>query len=748
MRRNRRHELVGRRSGVFLLTLSVVSAAVIAPAAATATPASAAVPSAPASSAAAPTTTPPTWTAQSLPWSVPGPLNAIVNDVVCLSKSSCIAVGATQADAFIATLAKGHWALSVLAPPSGDTLAYLTSLSCPTKTACTAVGSAADGGDIVPLVATLASGTWTATNLPSPGAGDGVAKLLSVSCRSVSSCVAVGDADPDAFIETLSAGTWTSIAVAPPTGQSVATLSGVSCPNTAFCLAVGFAYHEDPDGHILSTGFAAELSAGSWSYGVIDPSGGTDGGSDLNAVTCPTASSCIIVGNSEGDALVELWHHGLWTATTGIDPTSDGASLTSVSCVSLSHCLAFGNYSDAPTAESSDIPFTETLAHGTWTPTEQSALPFVRFAGSSCVSVHSCVAVGATSAIATMTASGWTATYLAGPPDASLTSISCPSASTCTAVGTYYDSADTGRVAVESLADGTWTSTTVDLAVPYFSSPAVSCVGTTCVIVSGSAVASESSGGPWTVTPLPPDPGGDIVDMAAISCTAATACVAVGDPLGLGSGLIVATLTATGWTLGDLPVPPTTTGGNLSGVSCQSSTSCVAVGTTDAPGAEGLVETLSGTTWTPTVLAPPAGASYGVLDAVSCASATACVAVGSAGDGEGIAMVATLAAGSWTTTDGFDGGVSSVLGAVSCATSTSCAALGPNETTTAWNTLALTLSGGTWATTPVVLPSGADSGLLSAASCGSSCQSVGADQQVWAGLAGQESIFPMVATES
>ena len=84
--------------------------------------------------------------------------------------------------------------------------------------------------------------TWTIAAVPTP-AGAKTGQLSSVSCRSASSCYAVGVASTASATKTLvehwSGSHWSIVPSASPSGASSASLNGVSCPSASTCLAVG-----------------------------------------------------------------------------------------------------------------------------------------------------------------------------------------------------------------------------------------------------------------------------------------------------------------------------------------------------------------------------------------------------------------------------------------------------------------------------------------------------------------------------
>lgn len=194
---------------------------------------------------------------------------------------------------------------------------------------------------------------------------------------------------------------------------------------------------------------------------------------------------------------------------------------------------------------------------------------------------------------------------------------------------------------------------------------------------------------PWVpmthALPGAADTGG----LDAISCTAATSCIAVGQYLARSTDTInplIETLSGEGWAP---TYPPLVTGTNeefLTGVACSSSTACLAVGYAQASdGSSSLVAlTLAGGTWTTDTNVPlPANAqldSGKQLLGVSCTSTGACTAVGFYYDtsGDPQAFAATRADGAWSAGEVAvpAGATDGTLDGISCTSASDCVAVG------------------------------------------------------------------------
>ena len=289
----------------------------------------------------------------------------------------------------------------------------------------------------------------------------------------------------------------------------------------------------------------------------------------------------------------------------------------------------------------------------------------------SCTSSTACTAVGRvrvkispeenTSLADAWNGTAWSAKELPHPTGAKLSElvgVSCTSGTTCTAVGWFYNSAIKQTPLVEKLSGTTWT--VQEPPVPASGNgklTAVSCTASTACVAVGTFANSEKINAPfaeilkestWTLSELSVPTGSKGTILNGVSCKTATACAAVGyftnsaghrEP-------VSEKLEGTAWTVQEPPAPTGTSDGELRGVSCSLAATCTAVGffVTTGSGLP-LAESLEGT-WTfqePPV--PPKGT--GTLHGVSCASATACMGIG-VNWGYSKALAENLAGSTWT----------------------------------------------------------------------------------------------------
>jgi hypothetical protein len=152
-------------------------------------------------------------------------------------------------------------------------------------------------------------------------------------------------------------------------------------------------------------------------------------------------------------------------------------------------------------------------------------------------------------------------------------------------------------------------------------------------------LAEHWNGTSWTLDsmPLPPSSGQPLAstgDTTGVSCTAATACTAVGnwEPNAGESQPLAERWDGSSWTPQTAADPSSSNanaGASLGEVSCTSATACNAVGgqSPDGTGGQTLAEHWNGTKWT-IVATPNLSSTDDALNGIVCASATACELIG------------------------------------------------------------------------------------------------------------------------
>jgi hypothetical protein len=257
----------------------------------------------------------------------------------------------------------------------------------------------------------------------------------------------------------------------------------------------------------------------------------------------------------------------------------------------------------------------------------------------------------------------------------------------------------------------------------------------TIVIAGVGAPLAASAASAWAIQPTPNPTGVNAALLNAVSCSAATTCMAVGYDEG-SSGPIVAmaeVLNGATWTGQPVPEPVGATSAVLNGVSCFSSTVCTAIGNySDSSGNTlTLAETWNGATWVIQKTPNPSGTTNAVLSGVSCSSSTDCTAVGNYSGSTVTADLAEVWNGTkWVIrkTPNRAGASVNKLLAVSCATVVACTAVGFSlSSSNVDSMLAEAWNGTKWVIQKTPTPMGSTSAVLRGVSCTSStaCTAVG-----------------------
>jgi hypothetical protein len=252
--------------------------------------------------------------------------NSVLVSISCPSISVCTAVGSTTTSvgqnpvesSFVETFDGQSWDVVPLSPPAG-TSSGLNSVSCPNISTCVAVGDIAPISDVTdtrPLIEMLAGGTWTMASLPSGDADAGI--LYNALCLSVGNCLAVGSAasahtSGSALVLSLRGSTWT----ADPTALSQAgdvSLTTLGCSSSTDCLVAGTSL-------VSYQKVVARIDGSRW-HELSVPSKSDN----IQAIACQSLSQCLIVGstyvNDFGNTttLIASVSGGTWTAERGAVP--------------------------------------------------------------------------------------------------------------------------------------------------------------------------------------------------------------------------------------------------------------------------------------------------------------------------------------------------------------------------------------------------------------------------------------------
>jgi hypothetical protein len=368
------------------------------------------------------------------------------------------------------------------------------------------------------------------------------------------------------------------------------------------CLAAGVA--------LLWSGWAAAGVARSGWFVQPSPSAKRRSNSSLLGVSCASVNVCIAVGQSWSNAsnksgtLAERWDGRRWTIQHSLNPTQpEDSELLAVSCTSAGSCIAVGESFNSLNRTTA-VTLAERWNGRKWT-IQRTPNPRQpengELHGISCASARACIAVGDSfnqDHEATL-AERWNGRRWTIQPTPNLSDsmfselrgVSCPSVTVCTAVG-FSDAVGT---LAERWNGGSWRIQPVP-DVPYSSGSggssvsglaAVSCRSVRVCTAAGGRESDDSSSDPsgqnlwtlaerwdgrkWTIQHTPSPSGVD--ELFALSCASASTCTAVGSSAG---GTLAERWNGTKWTIQRTPSP--TNGGELNGVWCASASKCTAVG--------------------------------------------------------------------------------------------------------------------------------------------------------------------------
>jgi len=410
---------------------------------------------------------------------------------------------------------------------------------------------------------------------------------------------------------------WTA-AVAPLPADAAANprvyITSISCYSASWCAAVGSYTNSSGD----QMGLLLTKSGTAWSAGEAPPPLGSGTASvDLYSVACPSASSCVAVGDyadlSSAGGLIETWTGNGWSAATAPLPPPDapgdqvlGGSITSVACPSPTACVADGNYTeDDPNTGYLGRGMVLTDSGGTWTAV-QPPLPPAGVAGSAgfqtnfpdtvaCPSVSWCTVAGTyddetagneQGLLLTWSGGTWTAAQEPAPPgsiDVAPTAVACPAVSSCTVISNYDDSAGNYGGLVNTGAGSAWTPSSISLGgLLSGACPAVS----SCIIGGGEVY--TGSGTTWHATPIPATIEDDD-GLISVACPATGPCGIAAQP-GT-SGLQIMAGTGTSWTGFVVPTPKPMSSAYLNAIACPTAATCVAAGNAVGQFGQGVIAT-------------------------------------------------------------------------------------------------------------------------------------------------------------
>lgn len=459
----------------------------------------------------------------------------LVRGVLAVATIGGIVFGANLSSPLLAGAGVSGPTWAGLAPPlpanaTSTATSRVEEVSCPAPGSCVAIGVYHVGASDAIFAASLANGTWTATQVPSPASDDGTdTGFNALSCPTVGWCVATGRysntlGNFPPFASTLSGGSWTSTVLPlPPTAANPSTGTqdrGLSCPTSGWCVTTGS--YLDPSSHTQA--YIDTLSGGSWTTMVapLPPTPDADPEAVLKAVDCSASGMCVAGGTYltttpalETQGFFDTLFNQTWGPTVAPVPADAAAmpnpSILSVSCTPPQStprplllpgvCVAVGGYQNT----SGGQPMAWVVANALVTakkvplPADASANPFAALTDVSCPVAGWCEAAGSYDTpaftnglpiVATLANNAWTTQVPpgVGPGDVGgyVQTISCSWPGSCVAAGLKLLSAS--QIAFfDTQVNGSWSgngavlpngpigSTESDTAKP-------SCVAGTCLV--------------------------------------------------------------------------------------------------------------------------------------------------------------------------------------------------------------------------------------------------------------------------
>jgi hypothetical protein len=208
--------------------------------------------------------------------------DAALEDVACVSPTSCIAVGQFGFDLLelytgVAPLIERWdgtaWHLEVSSNANDSLDTELNAIACPTQDRCVAVGfRRVTGGSYSSFAEIRDRGRWRVLRTPDPEGSPDV-ELADVACPETDRCIAVGSwvsgAHVHSLVESWDGRRWTIEQSPAPEGSTSTVLSAVACPDPQTCYAVGAYERGSPTEHAFSLGWAG----GRWTLlSMPDPS--------------------------------------------------------------------------------------------------------------------------------------------------------------------------------------------------------------------------------------------------------------------------------------------------------------------------------------------------------------------------------------------------------------------------------------------------------------------------------------------
>jgi hypothetical protein len=278
-----------------------------------------------------------------------------LGEVSCRRAASCVAIGVSTSKAHrMAALAEAwngrRWRLTRSAVPAAARSSELFDVSCRGRSGCMAVGEyTARSGASRPFSEHWNGRRWR--RLTTPDARRARSAVLDGIFCGGSRCMAVGffrtttsPFQSAGLAEEWNGRSWRVLRFPDPAGQTFVDVQDVSCRSRSSCVAVGFSARSNR----LPRSLAEVWRGHGWR--LVKPPAKAPRGLLLNGVSCPAASDCVAVGQfptgpSTVQALAaQAWNGARWRTLRTPSPARTTTSfLNQVSCPARRDCVAVGS---------------------------------------------------------------------------------------------------------------------------------------------------------------------------------------------------------------------------------------------------------------------------------------------------------------------------------------------------------------------------------------------------------------------
>lgn len=315
-----------------------------------------------------------------------------LSGVACSSASACVAVGGRSATSQGpgGTLAEKwngtKWSVVTSPNPKGSDGARLYAAACTSAKSCLAVGDYfTTSHETLPMAEKWNGTNWSLVTVSPPG-GATDAFLEAIACTSAANCWASGGNSNATLIERWNGTKWSVVSSPSPNPGKPNILSGMACPSASACWAVGYTFPGS-----LSGSLTEKWNGSKWSV-VTTPSSSSG---ELIGDGCSSTSACMAVGIGNNlFVLGQRWNGTKWSTATPANPSGAATSqLNAVACTGAKSCVSVGTYN-----KSGGNP---TLGEG-WNGTKWalqtmpaiSGSSYATLQGISCTSASNCWAAG------------------------------------------------------------------------------------------------------------------------------------------------------------------------------------------------------------------------------------------------------------------------------------------------------------------------------------------------------------------